>query len=271
MKTNQHHRMRHLQKMYVWPPWWRHGHNAKRFRWRMVGLALAGIMITGTLTLKAGETLDPASEKALKPLAKAPNFVLIERGGQPLTTADLRGQVWVANFIFTRCADTCPLVSSRMAQLQQAFATEDDVRLVSITVDPAHDTPEVLARYADKLGAHPQRWLFLTGNKEQIYRLAREGFRMGVNDPHDDKRSSALPALLHLWDAAQRFLPNLEPAVAWAHNTSPPQEATARAIQHSERFVLVDRQGQIRHYYNSRDTTALQRLQHHVRLLLQER
>jgi cytochrome oxidase Cu insertion factor (SCO1/SenC/PrrC family) len=226
-------------------------------------------MITGVLTLKAGEVLDPERKKALKPLAKAPDFALTERAGRPLTTADLRGKVWIANFIFTRCVDTCPLVSSRMVQLQKAFAAEDDVRLVSITVDPAHDTPEVLARYADKLGAHPQRWLFLTGNKEQIYRLAREGFRMGVNDPHDDKRSSAAPTLLRLRKVAQRFLLNLKPAVAWAHDISPPQETTARAIQHSERFVLVDRQGQIRHYYNSRDTAALQRLQHHVRLLLQ--
>jgi cytochrome oxidase Cu insertion factor (SCO1/SenC/PrrC family) len=228
-------------------------------------------MITGGLTLKAGEALDRKSEKAPKALAPAPDFTLIERGGQLLTTADLHGKVWIANLIFTRCADTCSLVSRSMAQLQQAFATEDDVRMVSITVDPAHDTPEALARYADKLGADPQRWLFLTGNKEQIYRLAREGFRMGVTDPHDDKHSSALPALLHLWEAAQRFLPDLEPAVAWAHSPSPDQDTTTRAIQHSERFVLVDRQSHIRHYYNSRDTAALQRLQHHVRLLLLER
>jgi protein SCO1/2 len=188
-----------------------------------------------------------------------------------LTTADLRGKVWIANFIFTRCVDTCPLVSSRMAQFQKAFAAEDDVRLVSITVDPAHDTPEVLARYADKLGAHRQRWLFLTGEKDQIYRLARQGFRMGVNDPQDDKHSSALPALFHMWETAQHFLPDLEPAEAWAHDSSSRQETVVRAIQHSERFVLVDRQGQIRHYYHSRDTAALQRLQHHVRLLLRER
>jgi cytochrome oxidase Cu insertion factor (SCO1/SenC/PrrC family) len=226
-------------------------------------------MAVGVLTLEVGETRGHGSKEGLTLLGKVPNFTLMERSGQPLSTADLQGEVWIANFIFTRCADTCPVVSSRMAQLQKAFAAEDDVRLVSITVDPAHDSPEVLARYADKIGAHPQRWLFLTGKKEHIYRLAREGFRMGVNDPHDDKRSSAAPTLLRLRKVAQRFLLNLKPAVAWAHDISPPQETTARAIQHSERFVLVDRQGQIRHYYNSRDTAALQRLQHHVRLLLQ--
>ena len=69
-----------------------------------------------------------------------------------------------------------------MAHLQALFAAEDDLRLVSISVDPEHDTPEVLARYAHGFNAHPQRWLFLTGEKAAVHRLVREGFSLGLQD-----------------------------------------------------------------------------------------
>ena len=262
MKTNEHR---------TFLPWRPLGCLPKSPLWSLVGLALAGMMAMGVWTLEAGETRAHGRKDALKPLWKAPDFALTERSGQVLTTADLLGKVWIANFIFTRCADTCPLGSSRMAQLQKAFAAEEDVRLVSITVDPAHDTPEVLARYAEKIGAHPQRWLFLTGSKDRIYRLAREGFRMGVKDPNDEKQSSTTPVLLRIRKLTRRFLQGLGPTVALAHHNSLHQDDPARAIQHSERFVLVDRQGQVRHYYPSRNAAALTQLQRHVHRLLSER
>jgi len=121
-----------------------------------------------------------------------PDFVLFERSGQPVTRADLLGKVWIASVIFTRCAEECPLVSSHMARLQGTLATEPDVRLVSITVDPAYDTPAVLTRYAQHFAAQPQRWLFLTGDQATIYRLVREGLHLGVVGPTEAVRSSAL-------------------------------------------------------------------------------
>src|SRR2546423_595060 len=84
----------------------------------------------------------------LQRLGAVPDFALLERSGQQVAKTDLLGKVWIASLIFTRCVDECPLVSSHMAQLQDTFAAERDVRLVSITVDPAYDTLEVLARYA---------------------------------------------------------------------------------------------------------------------------
>ncbi|RPI89732.1 MAG: DUF420 domain-containing protein [Planctomycetaceae bacterium] len=114
------------------------------------------------------------------------DFELQECRGRTITKDDLLGQPWLAAFIFTRCAGPCPLVSAEMKKLQQA--TRDlPLRLVSITVDPDTDTPEVLKFYADQLGADPERWWFLTGDKAAIFNLIRGSFRMVVADADDPK------------------------------------------------------------------------------------
>jgi cytochrome oxidase Cu insertion factor (SCO1/SenC/PrrC family) len=112
-----------------------------------------------------------------------PDFALIERSERPITRTDLRGLVWIVNFFYTHCPDTCPLQSARMARLQGDFADERDVRLVSISVDPEHDTAAVLRDYAQRFGADAERWLFLTGDKAAIYHLAQQGFHLSVVDP----------------------------------------------------------------------------------------
>src|SRR6266446_1150404 len=199
-------------------------------------------------------------------LWEVPDFALIERSGPSVTKADLLGKVWIASVIFTRCVDECPLVSSHMARLQDAFAAEPDIRLVSITVDPAYDTPEVLTRYAQSFAAQPQRWLFLTGDKATIYRLVREGFRLGLLDPQESVQSSAVPEagrMRHdLWQL-------LTPASALAHHDGHPHEQAQRAITHSARLVLVERQRQVRHLYTIADQGTLRRLPSDVRLVLQ--
>jgi cytochrome oxidase Cu insertion factor (SCO1/SenC/PrrC family) len=81
---------------------------------------------------------------------EVPAFTLTERSGRPVSRGDLRGLVWVADFIYTGCTETCPAQSLQFARLQQEFAGAADLRLVSITVDPVHDTPEVLRRYAER-------------------------------------------------------------------------------------------------------------------------
>lgn len=115
-------------------------------------------------------------------LAELPEFTLTERSGNPISRDDLHGKVWVADFIFTRCPGPCPAMSRRFAELQRAFRNLDNVRLVSISVDPEHDTPEVLADYAESYGADPERWLFLTGEKEAILDLAVQGFKISAGD-----------------------------------------------------------------------------------------
>jgi cytochrome oxidase Cu insertion factor (SCO1/SenC/PrrC family) len=237
--------------------------------WGSFALLLAVIIAGGVLALRQGGLSGLDTGEMLRPLAAVPDFVLRERSGQPVSKADLLGKVWIVNFIFTQCVEECPLAISLMARLQEAFTTEADVRLVSITVDPEHDTPEVLREYAESVGAHPQRWLFLTGEKERIYRLAREGFRLGVLEVSEAGQSATMPPWPGVWKAACNVFRVLTPAVALAHHDS--LQGTKKAIQHSARFVLVDRQGQIRQYYKSEDDDALRRLQHHVKLLLQER
>jgi protein SCO1/2/putative membrane protein len=133
-----------------------------------------------------GQTAAHAQEpKSLWDLAGVEDFSLTECHGQTVTKADLLGKPWLACFIFTRCAgaDYCPRVSREMEILQQRLKGVD-VRLVTITVDPENDTPEVLCEYAARYKADPEKWWFLTGDKETIYHLIRHSFRMIVyEDP----------------------------------------------------------------------------------------
>ena len=115
-------------------------------------------------------------------LAQLPDFRLVERNRQTLGLVDLKGKVWIADFVFTRCPGPCPRMSSQMASLQSDFRAEDNLRLVSISVDPEFDTPEVLAQYADRFQADQWRWLFFTGDKTAIHQLAKSGFLVGGVD-----------------------------------------------------------------------------------------
>ncbi|HVY63040.1 MAG TPA: SCO family protein, partial [Planctomycetota bacterium] len=111
-------------------------------------------------------------------LAVLPEFVLEDQEGDDWSPLDLRGEVWVADFIFTRCAGTCPVITRTMSALQGKTTAP----LVSIDVDPDFDTPERLREYAKAAGADPARWTFLTGPKEVVRSVAREGFKLPVAD-----------------------------------------------------------------------------------------
>jgi protein SCO1 len=116
------------------------------------------------------------------------DFSLIEcHDGRTVTKKDLLGQPWVVGFIFTRCAGPCPLVSTKM-KLLQSRVKDLSVRLVTITVDPENDTPEALKRYAKLYAADPEKWWFLTGDKEEIFRLIRGSFRQLVYDTEGAER-----------------------------------------------------------------------------------
>ncbi len=237
--------------------------------WWLWGVCVLVTLVGVGLYLRV--SFENASRQAAQDLPRlweVPDFALIERSGQSVTRADLLGKVWIASIIFTRCAEECPLVSNHMARLQATFAAEPDVRLVSITVDPAYDTPEVLTRYAQSFAAQPQRWLFLTGDKATIYRLVREGFRLGLMDPQESVKSSAVPEAARVRHALWQLL---TPASALAHGDGPAHDEAQRAITHSARLVLVDRQSQVRHLYTIADQGTLRRLPSDVRLVLQGR
>lgn len=114
---------------------------------------------------------------------RVPDFTLQERGGRTLSRRDLLGEVWVAQFIFTRCAGTCPVMVSRMYALSKKLP---QAKYVSFSVDPEHDTPEVLARYA-KNNSLPAEWLFATGTQAQMQSLAKEGFLLSMGPGSDPK------------------------------------------------------------------------------------
>ncbi len=124
----------------------------------------------------------PATPSALQKHWSVPDFALTERSGQTVKLADFAGKVWVADFFYTTCPGPCPMMSSRLGEVQKELGTEPDLRLVSISTDPEKDTPEVLKLYAGKFHAS-DRWLFLTGEKAGIYALAREGFKLPIAEP----------------------------------------------------------------------------------------
>src|SRR6266545_8423112 len=126
------------------------------------------------LQLQGGSEEKPL--EGLKVFGSVPPFSLIERNGGEISLSDLKGKESIVNFIYTNCPDTCPIQSAQMRQIQKDFMEEKDLRVVSITVDPKRDTPEVLSEYAKRFSADPGRWLFLTGEKEDIYQFAQEGF-----------------------------------------------------------------------------------------------
>ena len=156
-----------------------------------------------------------------------PDFSLTDQSDRTVTLNDLKGKVWVADFIFTNCAGACPMMTDKMRKLQEALPAE--VRMVSITVDPSRDTPKVLAAYAAERGATPDRWLFLTGDKQVVHDLCIKGFKL----PLDETGGTA-----------------------------------AEPIAHSTRFVLVDQQGDIRGYYEATDEEDLQQLASDAKSLL---
>lgn len=201
---------------------------AERWIWTGFLLAIVAVIAAGAWSgLRARQAEPRNGASALPVLGTVPEFVLTERSGRAVSKADLGGRPWVANFIFTSCGGVCPLLSSRMAELQRLLAARGlEVRLVSFSVDPARDTPEVLRDYAARYGADEQGWLFLTGPRMELYGLIRNGFRLAVAERSPEE--------------VARY----------------PDEV----ITHSDRFVLVDAEGRIRAYYHGTDAEVVVRL-----------
>jgi protein SCO1/2 len=156
-----------------------------------------------------------------------PEFTLVERSSREVTNKELEGQIWIADFVYTTCGGICPIMTGKMKRLQDKLPAE--IRLVSFSVDPDVDTPAVLREYANKFGADPNRWLFLTGNRESLFTLSRDGFKLAVAADNGTE---------------------LEP------------------ITHSSRFVLVDRQGRVRGYYSMDDPSELEHIVSDAKSLL---
>jgi protein SCO1 len=111
-----------------------------------------------------------------------PDFTLISQTGEPFHGRDLTGRVWIADFFFTSCDGPCPRMATQMQKLQAELKNYPDIRLVSFSVDPERDTPEVIGRYARRLQADPERWHLLTGEQRVLHQLGRETFMLNNVD-----------------------------------------------------------------------------------------
>jgi protein SCO1 len=158
----------------------------------------------------------------LEDFGPLPEFELTNELGKPFGTRQLVGKPWIADFIYSTCPGPCPRMSAIMARLQTEGV---DYRMVSFTIDPAHDTPEILAAYAKRFKADTSRWTFLTGPRETLQMLNRKGFKLGDVDG---------------------------------------------SLDHSTRFVLVDRKMHIRGYYGTSDEEGVERLKHDLASLVKE-
>ena len=139
----------------------------------VVAFVLAALLIAGSASLfhrSERKTSDVSAS-----IGSVPDFNFTTQEGKPLTKTDLLGKVWLVDFMFTRCSGPCPMMSSRMAEISRELAKAVDVRLVSVSIDPEHDTPEILSEYAARLQADPKRWIFLTGPKKEIEQFTTKG------------------------------------------------------------------------------------------------
>jgi len=116
---------------------------------------------------------------------KVPNFSFRNQDSVLVTNADYLGKVYVVDFFFTTCPTICPTMTSNLVAIQEAFKDKDAFGLISFTINPRYDTPEVLAQYAQKYGADHPNWNFLTGDQEAIYTLSRDGFYILANENED--------------------------------------------------------------------------------------
>jgi protein SCO1 len=138
-----------------------------------------------------------AMAQSLPILAEVADFNLTNQQGQAFTLANLRGQVWVADIIFTRCAGPCPRMTRQMKELQDALSATSKARLVTLTTDPAFDTPQVLRLYGERFGANPERWTFLTGSKEEIAKLATSSLKLTAIEKTPAERETPEDLFIH--------------------------------------------------------------------------
>ena len=160
-----------------------------------------------------------------------PEFHLIAHTGAPVSLAGLKGKVWVADFFFTSCPGICPSMTANMREVQKAFARNEDLKIISFTVDPKKDTAKTLTAYAKKFGAMAPQWLFVTGDETAIHTLGNVGFKL-----------------------------------ATAENKGSPG-----GFLHSDRFILVDRQGRIRAYFHGTEPADVEKLIQIAKEVLKER
>lgn len=172
-------------------------------------------------------------QPVLPVLSYVPRFSFFDQEGKAITDKDLRGKVYVAEYFFTTCKGICPKLNANMKKVASDYANEPDFRILSYTVDPETDSVGRMKRYADSLGADPQRWYFLTGRKDSLYHLARTGYLL------DDPKNNAI-------NIEQQFL-------------------------HTQFMALVDKGGRVRKIYDGLKKDELDEMEKDITTLLREK
>lgn len=162
---------------------------------------------------------------------RVPPFKFTSQDRKEITEKDFEGKVYIVNFFFARCPDICPTMTSELLRAQEAFKDFPDVKMLSFSVDPAHDSVEVLKSYAEKFEVDTKFWTFVTGSKKEIYNMARCGYFISARE-----------------------------------NSSP----IAVDFVHSDKVVLIDKDKRIRGYYGGTERKEIDRLITEVQILLRE-
>jgi len=200
---------------------------------RLLSSAFLGVTVLFAACEKrdAIEMLQPPSTPAtLQKYWTIPDFTLTAQNGQPLRSSDLAGKAWVADFFYTTCPGPCPLVTSHVGEVRKELGPTPEVRFVSISVDPEKDTPEVLKAYAERFKAG-ENWFFCTGEKDAIYKLAHDGFKLPIAEGTPE----------------------------------------GGPITHTTRLILVDKTGAVRGFYEGTTTDGVRDLVRDIRRLLDEK
>jgi cytochrome oxidase Cu insertion factor (SCO1/SenC/PrrC family) len=152
--------------------------------WNLVLLGFPLLIAIGLLVLRQIQVRHLGSRE-FPSYGAVPAFKLTNQDGQPFGSANLVDKIWIADFIYSTCPGPCPMISSRMSEMQKPLE-KTDVHFVSFTVDPEKDTPAMLREYANRLQAQAGRWNFLTGPKSIIYDLSIRGFKLATSERKDE-------------------------------------------------------------------------------------
>lgn len=178
--------------------------------WGAIGATIAAIVVAYVLLRvrqagreRAAALSEIVDQTRTPPFDRLPvlfpvaDFTLTNQSGRPFGAANLRGQVWIAEVIFTRCGGPCPRMTQRMAELQGAIPADKPVRFITLTTDPDFDTPPVLEGYARRYKADPARWHFLTGSKPQMAEAIVRGLKLTAQGQEPDKMQNPNDLFIH--------------------------------------------------------------------------
>jgi cytochrome oxidase Cu insertion factor (SCO1/SenC/PrrC family) len=202
--------------------------------WAVWGGLTAVILVIAAAYLRSSSGSNPAKTRGSPlVLSQLSDFVLTNQFNQRVCLEDLRGKVWVADIIFTRCPGPCAYISRRMREIQEAVPADWPVRLVSLTTDPEFDTPEILRSYAKRFQADPARWQFLTGTKPAIKQLAVDGLKLVLLEKKPEQQESPNDLFIH---STLMVVVDKQGRVRAAFQTLPatPDEASEEALPASD-------------------------------------